>query len=150
MINKGLDVMKMQNAMKAAFAGTGLEGKALDSSLKQNAKNVERLSFEYAVGKGQINEATKAFLNFGGKSQDLAKTQEQLIVSQQRYGLSAEAAGKLLGKATDPENEASLKKIGIVFDKNATEAERQAKLTEKLSNSMAILKEQANGTGRIH
>ena len=145
LIKKGLSVKQAQNEIKAAFGGSGIAADQLDSVVKSNAKNVEKLSYTYAVSKGSINEATNAFLNFGGKSKDLAKTQEQLIVLQQRYGLSSEAAGKLLGKATDPENEASLKKIGIVFDKNATEAERQEKIQKKLAESMNILKEQANG-----
>mgnify|MGYP006269489757 CR=1 FL=1 len=145
LISKGLEIKKTQNELKAAFAGAGVASKDLDATVKANAKNVERLSYEYAVSKSVVNDATKAFINFGGKSTDLGKTQEQLIVLQQRYGLSAEAAGKLLGKATDPENEASLKRLGIVFDKNATEAERQAKIQSKLAESMTILKEQANG-----
>lgn len=145
LIEKGLSVKKTQNEMQLAFGSSGLKGEELNKTLKANAKNVEDLSYKYAVSKGSINDATKAFVNFGGKSDDLKKTQEQLIVLQQRYGISAENAGRLLGKATDPENEASLKRLGIVFDKNATEAERQAKIQAKLGESMAILKEQANG-----
>ncbi|MCX6146052.1 MAG: hypothetical protein NTW25_02210, partial [Candidatus Kapabacteria bacterium] len=62
-----------------------------------------------------------------------------------KAGISYEMAGKMLGKASDPENEAQLKRVGIVFQKGSSDAERYNKILEKLTPTMEQLKEQAKG-----
>ncbi len=144
MISKGIAAIEMQENMKVAFRASGLSVEESEKALKKNAKATGELSDKYAVSKKDINEATAAFLRFGGSSDNLKAKQENIIGLAAKLGGNYELAARALAKATDPEIEGQLTKFGIKFEKNATEADRQRVITEKLGGTLEGLAEKAD------
>lgn len=143
-ISKGKAAIEMQENMKLAFRASGLSVEESEKALSKNAKATGELSDKYAVSKKDINEATGAFLRFGGSSDNLKQKQENIIGLAAKLGGNYELAARALAKATDPEIEGQLTKFGIKFEKNATEAERQRVITEKLGGTLQGLAEKAD------
>lgn len=144
-IEKGKGVLEVQEKLKMGFASAGVAEEQMNSKLKEVTATTAQLSEKYAQSKRDINEGTAAFLNAGGPINNLKQSQEDIIGLAKRAGISYEMAGKMLAKSTDPEVEAQMKKVGIVFDKNATAAQRQAEIHKQLAGNMKQIEEQANG-----
>ena len=144
MVSKGKAAIEMQENMKLAFRASGLSVEEAEKAMSKNAKSTGELSDKYAVSKKDINEATAAFLRFGGSSDNLKSKQENIIGLAAKMGGNYELAARALAKATDPEIEGQLTKFGIKFEKNATEAERQKIITEKLGGTLKGLADKAD------
>lgn len=143
-ISKGKAAIETQENLKVAFRASGLSVEDAEKALSKNAKATGELSNKYNVAKADINDATSAFLRFGGSSDNLKQKQENIIGLAAKLGGNYELAARALAKATDPEIEAQLTKFGIKFDKNATEADRQRIITEKLGTTLQGLAEKAD------
>lgn len=144
MLGKGKSAIEMQEVLKIGFRTAGQTSEEAEISLSKNAKSTAELSNKYAITKGAINEATSAFLRFGGSTDNLKQKQENIIGLAAKLGGNYELAARALAKATDPEIEGQLTKFGIKFAKNATEAERQQVITEKLGGTLEALAEKAD------
>lgn len=143
-LEKGKATIEMQETLKIGFRTSGQSAEEAEQSLKKNATATAELSNKYALTKGVINEATSAYLRFGGSTDNLKQKQENIIGLAAKLGGNYELAARALAKATDPEIEGQLTKFGIKFAKNATEAERQAVITEKLGGTLEGLAEKAD------
>lgn len=145
LFEKGLAIKKMTTNLEIGFRAAGVEADKVSGKMKESAKTVEMLADKYAVSKGALNEATAAFLKYGGTTDNLAQKQELIIGLAKKGGIEYEQAAKMLAKATDPENEANLKRLGIVLDKNASETDRFAKIQSKLAGTLEVTAEAARG-----
>jgi hypothetical protein len=143
-LEKGKATIEMQENLKIGFRTSGQSAEEAEKSLKANATATAELSNKYALTKGVINEATSAYLRFGGSTDNLKQKQENIIGLAAKLGGNYELAARALAKATDPEIEGQLTKFGIKFAKNATEAERQQIITEKLGGTLEGLAEKAD------
>ena len=145
LFEKGLAIKKMTTNLEIGFRAAGTAAGDVSAKMKESAKTVEMLADKYAVSKGSLNEATAAFLKYGGSTENLAQKQELIIGLAKKGGIEYEQAARMLAKATDPENEANLKRLGIVLDKNASETDRFAKIQSKLAGTLEVTAEAAKG-----
>lgn len=145
MFEKGLAIKKMTGELEIGFRTAGLSGETMAKAIKAATGNSEKLADSLAVSKGAVNQATAIFLKYGGTADNIAQKQELIAALAKKGGIEMDAAAKLLAKATDPENEANLKRLGIVLDKNATDTERFNKIQEKLNGTLAVMREEAKG-----
>jgi phage-related protein len=109
-------------------------------SASEAAKEQERLgevakktANDFALPTNQVTALQAKIAGFGGVTgEQLDKLTEFSIGAASALDLPAEAVAKVIAKGADEEQQGKLAKLGIVFDKNATQAERFAIVQAKL------------------
>jgi hypothetical protein len=143
-VEKGKEVAEINEELKIGFKTAGVAAADMGKFLQLNEKSSASLGQKYAIDNDEINKLTATYLKMGGTVDNLSKKQEMILGLAKRGGIDYEMAAKALTKATDPEIEAQLTKMGIKFEKNATEAERFAKINEALAGTFKGMEEAAN------
>jgi hypothetical protein len=109
-------------------------------SASEAAKEQERLgevakktANDFALPTNQVTALQAKIAGFGGVTgEQLDQLTEFSIGAASALDLPAEAVAKVIAKGADEEQQGKLAKLGIVFDKNATQAERFAIVQAKL------------------
>lgn len=128
-----------------SLSTVGLTGKEADAEVERLSGVATELSSAFGLPKYEImglQSTIAAFGNVSGK--DLDKLTEIAIGASGAMGMSSEAVAKLIAKGADPEQEATLKKLGLVFDANATSAERMDAIQKKFGASIQASKDANN------
>ncbi len=145
LFEKGKEIIGIQESLSTGFKTAGVSAADMDGVLKSNAESIDNLANKYAVEDDTIAAFTATYLKFGGSTENLAKKQEIIIGLSEKAGISYDAAAKALSKASDPEIQGQLTKVGIKFKEGATEAERFAAVNEKIGGTLEGLADKANG-----
>jgi hypothetical protein len=119
--------------LSIALAKTGLSAGETTLEMQRLGKSQTRIAEDFAISKTEVASLQAKIAGFGNISgTELDKLTEFSIGAANALQLPAEAVGKLIAKSTDPEQTATLSKLGIVFEKNATAAEKMATIQAKL------------------
>jgi hypothetical protein len=145
LFEKGLQVNESLEKTTIALRGQGQSEEEAKKHADEFASSANKVAIALGKTHQEINEGTQAYIRYGGKSKDIAKTQEDVAALAQKAGIDMTAAGKAMAGALDPEIEKSLKRQGIVFTENATPEEKAIELHEKLKGTVEGMKDAADG-----
>lgn len=144
LIEEGKETAERAEQIKIGLMSAGMGAEEAEKALKGVRSAAKDVSYELGVNREQLESATAGYLKLGGPAKDLKKTQEDIAALSVKAGIDMESAGKMLAKATDPENQKNLSKFGINLAGVTDEAERSRIIHEKLSGTLSGMKEAAD------
>lgn len=127
----------------------GMAHEEAAAKARELADSSKKLALQYGVDHKEINEGTTAYLKMGGSTDNLAEKQKLLIGLANKSGASMEMVGKMVAKASDPENATNLGKMGIKFQQGATEAEKFAIIAQKVKGNLSGMEENVSPITRM-
>lgn len=138
--------------LSASVQASGVAEDKVEKTVNNISKGAGELSKRFAISGDAIRNATETYLRFGGTTDNINEKQkimvglaEKMRKPGQDMNLAFDAAARALTKATDPEIEAQLTKVGIKFDKNATDADKFRIIQEKIGGTLEGLESKAEG-----
>lgn len=143
---RGEKLVQIDEELELGFRAAGLSVEQTEHQMKSVGEATQKTSDSFNISRSTIKDFTATYLKFGGSVDNIAEKQELIIALAKRAGIGYDQAAKMMSKATDPEIEAQLTRIGIKFEKNATEGERFAHLKEKLAGTIEGMKDLAANT----
>ena len=136
-VAKAREADNAADTLSIALTRTGLSGEAAKAEIDRLGESAEKIADAFALPQSQVTLLQAKIAGFSGVSgTELDKLTELSIGAANVLQMPAEAVAKMIAKSADPEQAASLAKIGIVFDKNATAAEKMAIIQAKLGPSI--------------
>lgn len=143
--DKAAEADAAADGMAIALAKAGLSADEAEAEINRAAKAASRIGNEFAMSTVDVTKLQATIVGFGNiTGEQLDQLTEISIGAANAMGMSADGVAKLIAKGADPEQEASLKKLGIIFDKNSTSAERMALVQKKLGPAIQATKDSTN------
>lgn len=128
-----------------ALAKAGLTGEAASKELERIGESASKIGDDFALPGNEVKQLMGTITGFSGLTGGaLDHLTEISIGASKALGLSAEGVARLIAKSADPESVATLKRLGIQFDANATAAEKMAVIEKKLGPAIQGAKDANN------
>lgn len=141
------DAKKAHDASTELASGLAAAGRGRDQIplIAESLTGVaQQISEEFAKPKIEITQLQAKIAGFGINTEEqINKLTRFAIGASSALQMPAESVAKMIARAADPEQEAALARLGIVFDKNATVAERLQIVEEKFGPAMEQVKQGA-------
>lgn len=131
--------------VSAALAKAGLTGAEAAEEMKRVGEASARIGDDFALPGLQVKSLMGTIAAFSGQTgKELDHLTEVSLGAAKATGLSAEAVARAVSKASDPESAATLSRLGVSFDKNATAAEKLEIINRKLGPAIQGVKDANN------
>ncbi len=141
-ISKAKEADDASDSLRIALAKAGVSAADSKGQIATLGTAAEKIADDFAVPKLHVTELQAKIAGFGNVSgEQLNKLTEFSIGAANALQLPAEAVARLIAKSSDPEQAATLARLGIVFDKNATSAEKMTAIQAKLGPAVEATKE---------
>lgn len=141
----GIKANERIEKLKVGLQSTGTSAAFLDGRLKGLITSTYSLSNVFGVNNHSLQEATAHFLELGGKSDDLQRKQQAIILLAEKGGKSLEEAATYAVKGFDEDLNLKLTRFGIYLDKTLPPAEQFNQFMRQGAPLLAALKEKAEG-----
>lgn len=149
-VEAGKKNLEIQEGLKKAFMATGMSSDQADAALKKQLDTTKQLADQYALNENSVNNATAAYLQFGGSADNLKEKQEIIIGLAERLkakgmdeASAMQQAAVMTAKTGGEEAIGGLQKLGIQLDKNATQAERLKAMHDEATKGLKGLSDAA-------
>jgi hypothetical protein len=144
LFNVGRETIEREEEITIGLRTTGMSAEQAAKSLDKVTQASGETANALALNHAEVETATAAYLKMGGTMDNLPQKQEAIAALAQRAGIGMDQAAKLYAKSVDDET-GTLSRLGITFEKGATQAERQIAINKALSGTIDGMKEAANG-----
>lgn len=131
-----------------SLSKVGITNKGLRDDM---IKDGSVIANEFAKRTTDVNKLQAVVTGYGGQIGATNKRIVELaLANEHALGVPAENLAKMFAKASDPENEAQLSRLGLVFKKGASDAERWALINERFGKSVDTAKKSTqDGVGNM-
>jgi hypothetical protein len=141
-IAKAREADNASDQLSVAIAKAGKTGAAAQAEIARLGTSSKKIADEFALPQTQVTALQATIAGFGGVTgKTLDGLTETALGASQALGLAPEAIARMIARGADPEAQAALGRLGIVFDKNASAAGRLAAINAKLGPSIQAAKD---------
>jgi hypothetical protein len=130
------------DSLSISLSKAGLSGEELDNRFASLEEASGRIGNAFAVDGEEVMMLQAKVVGMSNLTGDAVNDLVEIALgTQDAFQMSAEGIATLIAKGANPEVEGQLKKLGIVFDKNATAAERLQIVQQKLGPAVQATKD---------
>ncbi len=140
-VAKATEADHASDSLQIALAKAGVSAANSKAEMATLGTAASKIADDFAIPKLQVTELQAKIAGFGNVTgEKLNQLTEFSIGAANALQLPAEAVARLIAKSSDPEQAATLARLGIVFDKNADSAEKMRVIEAKLGPAVEATK----------